>query len=133
MRTGPPPLQALFCLMLAACAPCALARTVYKCVDAHGNLSLQDAPCAAGARQTREELEVPAEPPPRSEFDAPSSPVTEHVATPPAPATPPIEVAKAGPPPIWFCTRPEDGNRYVSHDGKPPPRWVPAGILGVPV
>ena len=36
------------------------------------------------------------------------------------------------PPPIWFCTRAEDGTRYVSHDGAAPSRWVPAGILGVP-
>ncbi len=35
-------------------------------------------------------------------------------------------------PPIWFCTRPDDGSHYVSRDGKPPTRWVPAGILGMP-
>ncbi|MEP6940976.1 MAG: DUF4124 domain-containing protein, partial [Rudaea sp.] len=132
MRFRALPLQVPFALILAVCAPVAPARTVYKCVDAHGSLTLQDAPCAAGMQQTREELEVPAEPAPRSEFDAAPSPVTEHVVTPPTPGPPPIEVAKPGPAPIWFCTRPEDGTRYVSRDGKPPTRWIPAGILGAP-
>lgn len=116
------------------CAPLVLARTVFKCVDAHGNLSLQDAPCPAGSRQTREELEAPPEPPPRSAFDALPTPLTEHVATPvpPTPPAAPVESAKPGPTPVFFCTRAEDGTRYVSSDGKPPSRWVPAGILGAP-
>ena len=35
-------------------------------------------------------------------------------------------------PPLWVCTRPEDGSHYVSRDGVTQPRMVPAGILGLP-
>jgi len=128
--------RAVIALICLTCAQLALARTVYKCVDAHANLALQDTPCPPGSRQTREELEVPPEPPPPSAFDALPAPLTEHVVATPPPA---VSAAVAPAPPatqgaasVFFCTRAEDGTRYVSADGKPPTRWVPAGILGAP-
>jgi hypothetical protein len=123
------------CMMLAAVPVCA--QTIYKCTDAQGDVTYQDRPCKGAAKQS---VEYFAPPPPRTDAnDAPPPPFN---ALPPAPtaASPaPAPIFESAPPkplpvppPIWFCTRPEDGTRYVSHDGATPSRWVPAGILGVP-
>lgn len=35
-------------------------------------------------------------------------------------------------PPLWVCSKAEDGSTYISHNGSPPVRYVPLGVLGVP-
>ena len=108
-------------------------QTIYKCVDASGNTTYQDHRCKPGSTQTQETLSVPTPSTPPTPFEklptALSDPPTP---PPPPPEAPPPEVAKPVVPPIWFCTRPDDDSHYVSHDGQPPTRWVPAGILGFP-
>jgi hypothetical protein len=44
---------------LAAAAPCALADTIYKCVDAGGKVAFSSLPCAGQAKQAKQ-LSVPA-------------------------------------------------------------------------
>jgi len=113
------------------------AQTIYRCVDAQGDVTYQDRACKAGTKQTVEQFAPaitrnPAEPATTS-FDAlPPAPSSPAVETPPpmAPSAPPPPLPV--PPPIWFCTRAEDGTRYVSHDGATPSRWVPAGVVGIP-
>jgi hypothetical protein len=51
----------------------------------------------------------------------------------PAASTPPAVAAETPEAPRMFvCTRAEDGTQYMSNDGAPPVRQVPAGVLGVP-
>ncbi|MDR3386635.1 MAG: hypothetical protein P4L92_06235 [Rudaea sp.] len=117
--------------LLAAMAACtANAGDVYKCTSPQGSIAFQDQHCAAG--DTEAMIHV-AEPP------APSAPGEDSAAAPvglnvSAPSTKPA--ADSSPvaqlPPLWMCTRPEDGTQYASRDGVTQPRMVPAGILGIP-
>lgn len=127
------------CIAIAAfgMAASATAQTVYRCVDAQGDVTYQDRPCKSGTKQTVEQFAPairrnPAEPAAAS-FDAlpPASSSTSTDASPPIVESAPPKPLPV-PPPIWFCTRAEDGTRYVSHDGATPSRWIPAGILGIP-
>ncbi len=120
------------CLLLPfAGSACAQAHppatvTVYRCTDARGKVSLQDAPCAKGqAQQAREMLRPADAPSPR----AASLPPT---ATPPPVSPEPRTVYLAPPRPLYECTTPE-GRRYTSDDSRGNPRWVPLWTLGHPV
>lgn len=120
------------CLLLPfAGSACAQAHppatvTVYRCTDARGKVSLQDAPCARGqAQQAREMLRPADAPSPR----AASLPPT---ATPPPASPEPRTVYLAPPRPLYECTTPE-GRRYTSDDDRGNPRWVPLWTLGHPV
>jgi len=127
------------CLAAAALGTVAsaAAQTIYRCVDTQGDVTYQDRACKSGAKQTIEQF-APAirrnsAGPATASFDAlPPAPSSTAAETPPpiVESTPPQPLPV--PPPIWFCTRAEDGTRYVSHDGATPSRWVPAGILGIP-
>ena len=93
--------------------------TLYRCTDSRGQLSVQDTPCQAGARQQTVQMQRPQDPPPR---------VTS-TAAPEAVAAPAIErevrVVMVQPPqPMYVCTAP-DGDEYISDDGEGNPRWVP--------
>ncbi|MGH8122860.1 MAG: DUF4124 domain-containing protein [Rudaea sp.] len=113
-------------LIAAFAARDASARIVYKCTNAHGDIAFQDKACAKGDHEMAIDVGTPPPPPP------------------PAPAAVPVAVAPAAPPPppespprkplpqLWMCTRAEDGSQYVSQNGSPPSRLVPAGILGYP-
>ncbi len=108
-------------LLLAAFAGTAAAQddiTVYRCTDANGHLTLQDAPCAKDqAQQTRRMLQ-PTDPPPRPAPEAPA-------ASAPEPESGPRYVTTTRPPqPMYECVRP-DGSRYTSDDGEGERRWVP--------
>jgi hypothetical protein len=119
-----------FCLL--GRADFARAQTIYKCVDAAGAVVYQDHACKAGMTETRQEITPPA--PATSapiSFDKLPTPLSTP-APPPPPPTPPPVAAKPPVPPIWFCTRPDDDTHYVSRDGQPATRWVPAGIVGIP-
>lgn len=98
--------------------------TVYRCTDAAGKVSLQDAPCAKGQAQQVREMQRPVDAPARA---APSSPTTA-----PSPAAPDTRTVYLAPPrPLYECTTP-DGKRYTSDDGRGNPRWVPLWTLGYP-
>ena len=113
-------------LIAALAARDAGARIVYKCTNAHGDISFQDKACAKGDHETA--IDVGAPPPPPAAAPA-AAPVAAAPATPPpAPEPPPRKPL----PQLWMCTRAEDGTQYVSRDGSPPSRLVPAGILGYP-
>lgn len=112
-------------LSLAALAGGAAAQddiTIYRCTDAAGHLTLQDAPCDKDqAQQTRRMLQ-PADPPPRA---APAAPAT------PAPAPPPVAPAAMRPAqPMYECVR-ADGSRYTSDDADGDPHWVSGGWDGI--
>jgi hypothetical protein len=99
---------------------------VYKCTNALGGVAFQDHACASGEAQTKVHFATdPPEPPPAAAADEsdPSHPKTD---PPPLALPPPAPV-----PPMWACLRAEDGTQYVSRDGNPQPRMVPAGVLGI--
>jgi hypothetical protein len=110
-------------LVLATAAGSATAQAVYKCRAADGSIAYQDQPCAG------ETLPTPELAPPPSDPWRPESPtvaITDVAAmnadTAPAPEPPPL-------PRLYRCTR-ENGSDYISADGNPPPRYVPAWVLG---
>lgn len=109
-------------------APSALAAlhtgNVYKCTNPQGAIAFQDQPCRAGDTETAIHV---ATPPPASGGEAAAS----GAQPPPAPAPVIPQRVQTPLPPLWLCTRPEDGTHFVSHDGATPPRMVPAGILGI--
>lgn len=119
------------CLMLLADGVHAQARpattdtvTVYRCTDAAGKVSLQDAPCAKGQAQQARQLPRP--------IDPPSAPVVRPAPAPAPAAAPETRTVYLAPPrPLYECVTP-DGTRYTSDDGRGNPRWVPLWTLGVP-
>jgi len=119
---------ACFALLLALCAS-AHAREVYKCTNAQGGVAFQDKPCARDATEVT--VHVAEEP---EYAPAPVAPVAEPSAAPPPP--PPVPARLKPPlkplPPLWLCVNGEDGSRYISRNGAPPPRLVPLGVLGYP-
>jgi hypothetical protein len=107
----------------------AAAQQIYKCVNAQGDIAYQDHACSVGLKQSV----VPAVSAPAASITTVTSAQfgTTPAASSTPPATPPAsEPVKPSPPPLWFCTNPEDGSHYVSQDGHSTSRWVPAGILG---
>lgn len=102
--------------------------TIYRCTDAAGKLSLQDAPCAKGQAQQVREMQRPLDAPP-----PPRAPPRPAPAPPPVVAPAPSTVVYLAPPrPMYECTTP-DGGRYTSDDGRGNPRWVPLWAQGYPV
>lgn len=121
----------LACLLPAAIgaaqvppAPAAPVLTVYRCTDASGKVSLQDAPCARGQAQQERQMLRPQEAPP-----APASTPPPPAAAPPAAVAPATPVYLAPPRPLYECITPE-GRRYTSDDGRGNPRWEPLWVLG---
>ena len=100
--------------------------TVYRCTDAAGKVSLQDAPCAKGQAQQAREMLRPVDAP-----ASPTAPAKPHAAV-PAPQAEPRTVYLAPPRPLYECVTPE-GKRYTSDDGRGNPRWVPLWTLGIPL
>ena len=115
--------RALLWLSLSACclAGGAIAQdddiTVYRCTDARGHLTLQDAPCAKDQSQQTRTMLQPQDPPARA------APVVEQPALQPQPER--IVVLRESRP-MYECVR-ADGSRYTSNDGDGDPRWVATG------
>ena len=123
------PHSTVFFLLLAPCVfGAAHAGNVYKCTNPQGAITFQDQPCRAGDSETA--IHLTTQPPPPSMASGGEAAATESQPL-PAPAAPIARVQRTLPP-LWLCTRPEDGTHFVSHDGATPPRMVPAGILGMP-
>jgi hypothetical protein len=99
--------------------------TVYRCVDADGKVSLQDVPCAAGARQEVQRMVRPKD---AASADSP--------AIPPVDARPimivsPAQAPEPRPPPpeLYRCTD-FDGKVREAEYYDPKPRCVPLWVLG---
>jgi hypothetical protein len=117
---------ACFALLLAVCAS-APAREVYKCTNAQGDVAFQDKPCARDSREVTVHI---AE---ESEYAPAPAPVADLAVPPPPPPVPAQPKPPLKPlPPLWLCMNAEDGSRYISRNGAPPPRLVPLGVLGYP-
>lgn len=117
--------SAIFLLALASFAAAAQEVTIYRCIDAKGNLTLRDSPCEKGQKQDVRAMQRPKDP-------APGSAVTAKPAPPATPAPPirEVQVIYRNPPrPMYDCTTP-DGQRYTSDDGDGNPRSVPIWTLG---
>jgi hypothetical protein len=117
-RGTPMPIRlACLALLFALCAT-AQAREVYKCTNAQGDVAFQDKPCA---RDTTELTVHIAE---ESEYAPPPAQAVAESATLPPP--PPVPARLKPPlkplPPLWACMNAEDGSRYISRNGAPPPR-----------
>jgi hypothetical protein len=112
--------------LLAVCAFSGTAHAaVYKCTNALGGVAFQDHACASGEAQTKVHFasDPPEQPPATAADEDSSQPKTD---PPPLAPPPPAPV-----PAMWACLRAEDGAQYVSRDGNPQPRMVPAGVLGI--
>ena len=120
----------LFALPLAAAllAPSARAAevTIYRCSDAHGNVTLRDTPCAKGQQQETRNMVRPKDAPSRVADAVPDD-------SRPEPAPMPARAVMYAPPlPMYECRTP-DGSTYTSDSPEGNPRWVPLWTLGYPV
>ena len=126
-RGTPMPIRlACLALLFAVCAS-APAREVYKCTNAKGDVAFQDKPCARDATELTVHIAEESEYAP-----APVAPVAESAAPPPQPTPARLKPPLKPLPPLWACMNAEDGSRYISRNGAPPPRLVPLGVLGYP-
>lgn len=102
--------------------------TVYRCQDAQGRLTLQDAPCPAGSTQDTRRMQRPQDPPPK-----PTAPPAPPAATPappePEPEPGPPPPPRRPPPTLYQCTAYDGAVRY-SENYDPNPRCIPLAVLG---
>lgn len=117
-------------LMATASVP-ASAVTIYRCTDAHGNLSLRDTPCRKGEKQEAREMVRPKDPPPQPKARAAEAAPAPAAEAAPAPAYPTTRYLTP-PRPLFECVDP-DGERYTSETGEGRMRWQPLWTLGYPV
>jgi hypothetical protein len=113
--------------LVLACAHAGTAgAAVYKCTNAQGGVAFQDHGCAKGETESKVHF---ASDPPEAQPDPNAQPVdapalSEDAPPPPPPPTVPVPV-------LFVCLRAEDGVQYMSRDGNPQPRMIPAGVLGI--
>nr|WP_298153243.1 DUF4124 domain-containing protein [uncultured Pseudoxanthomonas sp.] len=131
---------ALAIFLGAAIAPASRAGDVviYRCTDASGALTLQNAPCPKGMKQEQRTLQGvntvpmapagPAAPPTAAQRPpaAPSSPTTRE----PAPAAPAADAPRLPPPVLFQCTT-YDKDTYVTEDSEPASRCVALRTTGL--
>ena len=131
---------ALAIVLGAAIAPASRAGDVviYRCTDASGALTLQNAPCPKGMKQEQRTLPgvntvpmapaSPAAPPAAAQRPpaAPSSPTTRE----PAPAAPTADAPRLPPPVLFQCTT-YDKDTYVTEDSEPASRCVALRTTGL--
>ena len=114
-------------LLLVLCTTSAPALDVYKCTNAQGDVTYQDKPCARDDKEVTLRLADEPDAPPQP---APAAEAPPSIQPPPPPAEP--RRPSRALPPLWVCANAEDGSRYISRNGAPPPRLVPLGVLGYP-
>lgn len=133
----------LFVLLL--CAPNMFAQSVviYRCTDASGALTVQNAvPCPKGSKQEKRVIEavqtVPTPPPvivsrPPAPTPQPVSAANSASSAATAGSAPISTIADADrlPPPALFECRTYDNGRYLSDDGNPPQRCAPLTTTGI--
>ncbi|UOV03523.1 DUF4124 domain-containing protein [Pseudoxanthomonas sp. F37] len=131
---------ALAIVLGAAIAPASRAGDVviYRCTDASGALTLQNAPCPKGMKQEQRTLPgvntvpmapaSPAAPPAAAQRPpaTPSSPTTRE----PAPAAPAADAPRLPPPVLFQCTT-YDKDTYVTEDSEPASRCVALRTTGL--
>lgn len=131
----------LLCALLLF-APGLLAQKVviYRCTDASGALTVQNAvPCPKGSKQEKRVIEAAPTVPTPPTFVSRAPTPTARQAPPPAPnatiatiaATPEIADADRLPPPALFECRTYDQGRYLSDNGDPPQRCAPLTTTGI--
>lgn len=99
---------------------------VYRCIDAQGQISLQDRPCPPGSEQRRRDLPLPPAQAEAAASEAERASGVEATVDPsPAPSAPP---SRPPPPPVWRCTNWKDEVRD-SETGFTQPRCIPIGVL----
>ena len=133
----------LFVLLLPASGAIAQKVVIYRCTDASGALTVQNAvPCPKGSKQDKRVIEaarssvsVPrafVAPPANAAVPASRAPGAPATATASTVATePPIADADRLPPPALFECRTYDHGRYLSDDGNPPQRCAPVTTTGI--
>ncbi len=109
---------------------------IYRCTDAGGMLSIQNAPCPRGQHQERSVIARPIDPLPTP---LPEPAVTP-TATPPAPAAqpqavappspPPVDDTPLPPPPLYRCHT-SSGGSYVNETDTPPERCRDIPLVNV--
>ena len=124
----------------AAIAPASRAGDVviYRCTDASGALTLQNAPCPKGMKQEQRTLQgvntVPMAPansasPPTTAQTRPAAP-TRPATQEPAPAVPEADARRLPPPVLFQCTT-YDKDTYVTEDSEPASRCVALRTTGL--
>jgi len=115
-------------LILGAAAG-AHAGDVYKCTGADDVIAFQDHPCAAGETETTIRM---AKPPRPSVVEPPADERMEPADAPPTRQALIGNGAQNYSPILFSCINGEDGKEYISRNGNPEPRMVPAGTMGIP-
>jgi len=128
MRTG------IAAALILVAAPWAQAGNVYKCTNPDdGAIAFQDHPCATGDTETVIQL---AKPPPAQPAMSQDSGEGADTSAPPPSADARLSAARqamTGSLPVVFeCVNGEDGKTYMSRNGNPDLRMVPAGVMGIP-
>ncbi len=134
-------LLALSCGISGIATATAAEITIYRCTDASGALTLQNAPCPKGMKQEARTMQgvniVPMAPgqtgtaPPTATAPAAPAPATTpttDVVTPPAAPGPDI---RRLPPPVMFQCTTYDKGRYVTEDPEPASRCVALQTIGL--
>jgi hypothetical protein len=112
---------------LGAAAPAGA--TIYRCVDAHGQVAFQDRPCPAHSRASIVRL-------PEDDVASPSAAAMTTSPSPTATSAPPPLAPAAPPPPrppvpgMYVCTNAVNGDHYYSDDGITRPYLAPLGMTG---
>lgn len=134
------PLPMLALLLVCTPLPTWAQETVfYKCIDAKGNVSMQNGtPCAAGMKQEirrigevktvpvparKPRVETPPAPPVYGDFVLVSGPAAQRAPAPEAAGLP-------APPPLYQC-RTWEGDTYFGESAEPPPRCAPLQVTGI--
>lgn len=103
-------------------APGSATVTVHRCVDAHGQVTLQGDPCPKGSRDEAREMLRPKDPAPRSRLRPAPAPVVAMDEP-----LPPLQRELIPPPPMYRCTT-YDGDERFSESYDPNPRCEPLVI-----
>ncbi len=141
VRTFARLLLALSCGISGIATATAADITIYRCTDASGALTLQNAPCPKGMKQEARTMQgvnsVPmapgqtgTAPPPATAPAAPApatTPTTDVVAPPAAPSPD----TRRLPPPVMFQCTTYDKGRYVTEDPEPASRCVALQTIGL--
>ena len=124
-------IHAVTALILGAAA-CAHAGDVYKCTGGDDVIAFQDHPCAAGETETTVHIAKSPRPPvvepPEDERTEPADPPRTWQQTQIHIGDPAQNFSTT----LFSCINGEDGKQYMSRNGNPEPRMVPAGTMGIP-
>lgn len=134
-------LLALSCGISGIATATAAEITIYRCTDASGALTLQNAPCPKGMKQEARTMQgvnsVPMAPgqtgtaPPPATAPAAPAPATTPTTGVVAPPAAPSPDTRRLPPPVMFQCTTYDKGRYVTEDPEPASRCVALQTIGL--